>query len=244
MSGPFADICCARLAGTALAALAEVRAAPGVEVAWVGEQAWVSWPVGDEAVLARLLPIPGVELYGRRDGRWYRHGRRLPAFDFPEGLRYQPLDQVLTPAPFQAVPAPALDLVPVKLELVADDRPRRTTAMECGLAELARWADTVPTARLTSVRAAHFEDRVLLLGSRLPLLSGGERFWGDGILVPLGRRAEPELPESALREALAISNEEILLLRAGQPEVVPRPAFQPLTRPGLRRALSREAEDR
>src|SRR5262249_9797231 len=95
----------------------------------------------------------------------------------------------------------------------------------------------VSAVRLAALRAACCQGRVLLRGERLPLLAGGERFWGERVLVPLGCRPEPELPESALREALALGDDELLLLGEGPPEVVPEAALQPLTRARLRLAL-------
>ena len=198
------------------------------------------WQPWDEQVLRRLLPISGVQLYTCRDGRWYRHGRHLPAFDFPEHLDYRPLHAVLTPAPVEAVPPPALKPQPVRLTLVPDHRPRRTTAVACGLAELGRWADMAPAARLAAIRAAHCNGRVLLLGERLPHLPGSERFWGEQVLVPLGYRPEPELPERALREALGLDPEELLVLGDGYAEVIEQRFFQPLSRAQVRLA-GREA---
>ena len=92
--------------------------------------------------------------------------------------------------------------------------------------------------RLASLRAARCQDRVLLLGPRLPLLPRSERFWGDGLLVPLGYRPEPDLPQTALREALGSRAEEILVLRQDRVEGVPRAALQPLTRAGVRLACA------
>jgi hypothetical protein len=96
---------------------------------------------------------------------------------------------------------------------------------------------------------------MLLLGKRLPLLPGGERFWGERVLLPLGWRAEPELPESAIYAALGIEDDAILLAagRSGfQPDsvsqvenltyepdiaIVPREVLQPLSRARVRLAL-------
>jgi hypothetical protein len=237
MTMPLQDVGCARLPAAALPALAEVRCASGVEVALDGGRAWVRWPAGQEEVLRRLLPVAGVQLYAWRDGRWHAPGCHLPAFEVPQRLEFRPLHQVLVPAPVNPVPAPAPRLQPARLELARDSRPRQTTALECGLAELAAWADAVPTARLDSLRAAHGQGRVLLLGPRLPLLPSGQRYWGNRLLVPLGYRPEPDLPESALRTALGVGGQDLLILRPGGPEVVPGSALGALTRAGIRLAL-------
>ncbi len=241
MNPPLHDIGCASLPPEALAALAEVRDLPGVTVALAASRAWVRWQPGDERVLRRLLPVAGVALYAQRDGRWYRHGHRLPAFDFPAAADPQPLYVALTPAPVLPVPPPSLNPRPVVLTLAPDTRPRPATALRCELAELARWADTVAADRLAMLHAAVSANRVLLLGRRLPSLTDGERFWGDSLLSPLGQRPEPDLPPSALRAALGIADDELLLLDAAGAEAVPRAAFRPLTRAGLHLALGEDA---
>jgi hypothetical protein len=230
------DVCCARLPAQALPVLAEVRCLPGVQVALEKDTAWVRWEAAGDAVLRRLLPVAGVVLFARRESHWYRPGCHLPDFDLPGELVYRPLSQVLTPAPAATIPPPRLNPRPVLVKVVPEDCPRQTTALECGLEELAAWADTVSNTRLASLRAARCQGRILLRGSRLPLLPSGRRFWGGSVLVPLGFRAEPNLPESALREALAVEEGEILLLNVGEAEVVPGSAFQPLKRAGIRLA--------
>jgi hypothetical protein len=237
MTSPFQDICLACLPRDRLAELAEIRCVPGVRVALASDRAWARFEAGDERVVRRVLPIAGVRLYARRDGSWFAHGQHLPAFEVPENLDDQPLHQVLTPAPVQPVAAPPPTLRPLPLTLVADDRPRPTSGMTCDLAGLAAWADTVPTVRLATLRAAHHQGRVFLLGQRLPLLASGERFWGQRVLVPVGQRLEPALPEGAIGAALGLLPEEILILRADKAEIVAREALQPLTRAGLRLAL-------
>ena len=233
MPSPLHEVCCASLPAEALAVLAGLRASPGIDVALAGGRAWVRWEAGDEEVLRRLLPVRGVELYVRRDGHWHRFGRHLPALAFPRALEYRPLHQVLFPAPVLPVPARPADLRPLRLTLVPDDRPRPATALECGLADLARWADAVPESRLAALRVAHRGGRVLLLGERLPEVAAGRRYWGEVLLVPLGYRTDPDLPAAAIREALGLAQEELLLLDEGRAEVVPAPVLRPLTRAGL-----------
>lgn len=274
MTTPLDQISLASLPRDALAALAAVRCHPGVTVRVVGECAWVRWQAPDEQVLRRVLPVPGVELYSCRDGQWYRHGRLLPSFGLPGDDDGQPLDRVLFPAPVQSERVQSLALARCSLTLVPEDRPRATTGMLCDLTELGRWAETAPTAWLSALGAARCGRRVMLLGRNLPMLPGGERFWGNRLLAPLGLRVEPALAERVLLEALGLDEGEMLLLRAsGGPtsslaprgiwvggstqysvlgtspafspretgvvtaEVIPREAFQPLTRASVRLAV-------
>lgn len=241
MANPFADVCLARLPLSSLAALAVVRALPGAEVRADGAWAWVRWEAGQDAVLRRVLPVAGAELYEAREGKWYRHGAHLPAFDVPDGGNFRPLHQVLFPAPVSPLPGPARrPWQPVRLGLVPEPHPRPARALECTGADLGRWVDRVPSARLKALGAARCGGRILLLGERLPPVAG-ERFWGASVLVPLGLRPEPALPEAALREALGAGEDDLLLLRRGadgpEVEAVPRSALEPLTRAGLRLAL-------
>ncbi len=87
------------------------------------------------------------------------------------------------------------------------------------------------------MKAARAEDEVMLLGRGLPVVAGGVRFWGIRVLVPLGFRADPDLPEPALRRSLRVAEDALLVLEADGVEVVPREAFRRVTRAGLRLAL-------
>ena len=78
---------------------------------------------------------------------------------------------------------------------------------------------------------------VVLLGDKLPLLPGATRYWGQSVFLPLGFRPEPNLPESALREALELSADEIALLDADGVEAIERSLFAKLKRAAVRLAL-------
>jgi hypothetical protein len=268
MTTPLHEVCRASLPREALPLLAGLRARSSVHVTLDAERAWVNWTEGDEEVLRRVLPVAGVELYVHRDGRWHRFGHHLPAFGAAPRGETQPLDRVLFPAPVVPLPPPTARLQAVPLRLAPDNRPRQANAGAYALNELTAWAEAVPSKRLGALLAARQGGRVLLLGTRLPPLPGGERFWGERVLVPLGFRPEPALPESAIREALGTTEEELVLVRGAQSifqepasggrkppegsawhaprspgievEAIPRAAFETLTRAGLRLAL-REA---
>jgi hypothetical protein len=237
MTAPLNDVRCARLPAAALPVLAELRALPDVRVIQQGEHAWVYWHPQEEAVLRRLLPVRDLELYVERDGLWYRYSQHLPAFTVPEEVTGQPLDRVIFPAPVQPLPPPTAVPRPCTLILVRDDRPRKTTGMLCELIELGRWADHATTAELNALRAARTGRRVLVLGEHLPPLAAGERLWGDRLLVPLGYRPEPGLPETAVAEALGMGTDDMLLLDGQGPQLLTRTILYPLTRAGVRLAL-------
>ncbi len=236
------DVTVARLPLDALPAVAARRAAPGVRVALAGEYAWLRWEPGDEETLHAVLPIRGVELYTFRQGRWYRLGQHLPSFRMPDESAFQGLSQVLFPSPFEALAAPGESSIgpAANLLLAADNCPRPASALICLLADLSRWADSVPSGYLATLRAARRGDEALVLGERLPPLAEGRRFWGQRILVPLGLRPEPEWPETALYEIFQLEQHQYVLLDERGAEVVAAELLEPLTRAGLRLA-AREA---
>src|SRR3954464_1996597 len=131
---------CASLPASTLAALAGLRREPGVTVTLEGDRAWVRWDPASTAVLDRVRPIAGAELYARRDRHWYRLGHRLPAFGLPvdDGAGV-PLHRAVTPLPVRPGPPGTAATGPVELALVPDDAERPATALECALDVLGRW---------------------------------------------------------------------------------------------------------
>lgn len=234
MLSPFDDVCCACIPRDGLSLLASLRIEPGLRAALTDEHAWLRWDAGNEQVVQAVMPIHDVVLFRFHEGCWRRFGQMLPAFDFPGELDYQPIAHVLFPAPVQPIPVPQVAFQPSSLRLERDDRPRATTALLCPLASLLVWCDTVPASRLAPLQGVCLEDRVLLLGDRLPFVDGGQRLWGRDVLIPLGHAPTPALPESALKAAAGLQDEELLLWQPDQVEVIPRSLLSPVTRAGLR----------
>jgi hypothetical protein len=229
-------VCCASLPAEALPCLASVRARAGVRVVPAGDRTWVFWQAGDEDVLQCVLPVRGAELFARRDQHWHRVGHHLPAFDVPDPAVGTVLASHLAPAPVEPARQPVDGWSPVPLALVPDGQARPATALRGALGELARWADLATTRQLAGLRGAWLGDAMILLGERLPALPGGERFWGSAVLLPLGYRAEPALPEEALAQVLGLREGELALIDATGVEVIGQAVFAPLTRAGVRRA--------
>jgi hypothetical protein len=241
MANPLDNVSCARLPAAALPALAGLRCLPGLAVRLDGAHAWLHWPPAEERVLRSLLPLPGIELYERREGLWYRPGRHLPSFEVPGEAGGQPLEHVLFPEPVEPEPPPTPALRPDAIRLARDGKARPATAMRCGLAALAHWAETATSARLAGLRAARRGANVLLLGRRLPALAAGRRLWGERLLVPLGFRPEPALPEKTLLEALRVGVGELVVLDANGAEVVPADLFRLLSRAAVRLAVGEKS---
>jgi hypothetical protein len=229
------DVSCASIPPEALPHLAALRTSQKLRVWRRNNRIWLRWPAGDADILNCVLPIQGVEIFTHRDGNWFRPGRRLPVFDIPDDDEAVTLLHLLSPAAFQPESRPTVALQAVPLRLVRDDQPRQTTALECSAAAVLRWADVATTRQLASVEIAGCRDRALLLGDRLPALAGANRFWARGVLLPLGFCCEPQLPESALRDALGLEFDEIAFVREDGADVVARNVFQPASRAGIRR---------
>jgi MoxR-vWA-beta-propeller ternary system domain bpX2 len=235
----FDDVACASLPPDALPLLAPLRCEPGLHVAHEANRLWLRFEAGSERVLRAVLPLRGVELFAFRDGTWRRFGQSLPAFDFPRHPRFEPLFQALVPAPVLPIAPGAAPVMPFRLSLVPDDRPRPTTAVLCSLTAIASWAGGVSRYRLERLHAIMRQRQVLIFGDKLPLVADGVRLWGKLVLVPLGWRPEPDLPEGDLREAAGVAAEEVLLLQHDRIEALPRTALARLSRASLRLAVER-----
>jgi len=222
----------ARIPARALDRLGRLRAHAGVRALLQGEQCWVAWD-GAADVLAQLLVVPGVEFLEQRGPHWYRCGCSLPTFDVPQRA-FAPLAGLITPAPVAPAPAAPVAFPRVVLALRRSDQPRPATAMLCTPAALAAWAEMAPTRHIEALQSARAGDTLLLMGANLPPLQGAERLWGERVLCPLGWAPTPDLPESALLEAIGAGGDELAILRQAAIELVPRHALAPMTRAGAR----------
>jgi hypothetical protein len=233
VSEPLADVCCARLRAADLAHLGALRAHADLRALFRDGELWLFWPAGDADLARALLAIGGCALYASAGGVWRRPGASLPAFDVPDAAGARPLSSVLFPAPVTAVAPGGESWRRATLQLVRDGPPRPATALRAARADILRWADTATTHQLEALRACWCGEDVLLLGAPLPALPG-ERFWGSRVLLPLGRRPEPELAEPVLAGALRLREGEVALWTAAGVEVLSADAAGPVTRAGLR----------
>ena len=232
-------VCAARLSAPFLHVLAPVRDRHDARVQLDGDAAWVHWPAGKLEFVRRLLPVAGVEFYSHRQGRWFRFGSRLPT---AEGLLTDdgvPLTRVLTPARFAPTPPPLHTSAPVVLCIARGGEPQPTTALVCQITDLLKWGEAATTAELSAVRAARCGSQAILIGAKLPAIRSAAGYWGDDLLIPVGFRAEPDLPRAALRAACAATDDELVLLHENGANVIRGAVFEPLTRAGLRLACQK-----
>ena len=199
-------------------------------------------------------------MFARRGGHWYRPGEHLPAFGLPIGdaTAGLPLKNILFPRPMTVASSTSRETTtPSTLRLRARS-PESTSAGPRGrlaaLETLADWADRETTARITSLSGAWIADpdgesgqcEVLVLGEpgTLSTSMGGTRFWGIDVLIPLGFRPEPDLPEPTLRRLFGAGPDDLVLLDFEGYGAIPREVFRPLTRAGIRLARAGSTAER
>ena len=238
VADPWAAVTAARLPASRLDALGPVRNRSDVLIVPAGDAVWVRWTGSHADVVRCLLPVPDVELFTTRDGQWFRFGRRVPVADRPPGGEGRSIAGLLVPGPIVPVPASTAPVEPVALTLARSADPKPVTALTCELAALRGWADAATTAEIRAVRGAVSGSRAILRGSKLPSIPGATRYWGESVLVPIGFRADPDLPAELIRAAVRAGDDELVLLGETGAELVSVAVFEPLTRAGLRLALS------
>jgi MoxR-vWA-beta-propeller ternary system domain bpX2 len=262
MTRSLKDICSATIRVEDLPLLAELRDRSEIRVSIAGDRAWIWWKPEMEAMqeilIKWLLPLPGVELFSERGGRWYRWGEHLPAFGVavPDDRRGVALERIVLPKPVSAQRPESLQVDRVRIGVVRDERcqSRPATALYCRLSALHAWAEQSTSAAFAGLRAAwtggpageRGEAEVLVLGQQgsLPTPQSGERFWGTDVLIPLGFRADPDLAEPALKSAVGAGPNDLVVLRPEGFDVIARAIFRPLCRAGVRIAWNTIKADR
>jgi hypothetical protein len=231
---PWSTVSAARVPAGALDALAPVRDQPDVTVTMRGTVAWVRWPAGRSDVVRCLLPVTSATFFEYRDGAFVPFTRTVPTAEQPPEGAGVPVASVLVPGRFEVLAPESPTWNPVRITIARGGEPRPVTALNCPIGELAKWADTATTAELAGVIGARSGGRAILLGNRLPGIPGTQRYWGTDVLVPVGFRPDPDLPAALLRDAIGAAATELLLIDASGVVVIPRTAFEPLTRAGVR----------
>jgi hypothetical protein len=233
---PWSSVVAARLPVAELSVLAPLRDRMDIRIHLESDRAWVCWKSSGSEVISRLLAAAGVEFFSSRNDAWFPFASRLPTAQRPPAGEGMGLANVLVPGRFQVPAVPAAAPPAATLHLVRGGLVQPATAMVCRLSELVAWADRATTAEIADVTGCRFESRVLLLGRRLPSLAAARRYFGEDVLIPVGFRADPELPAAAIRGAVGAATDEIVVLEEDGTDIVPRAAFEPLTRAGIRLA--------
>ncbi len=263
MTPRWQDVRCASIPVDDLSVLADLRREPGIRVTIADGRAWVCWDdepgpsAESEAtrriLVTRLLPRPGVEIFARSDGRWHRPGEHLPAFGVPvgdgfDGVRAGPRDRARADLGGAAGgrrprPGPAPDRA--RRGRTAPAR-RRAAMPAFGARRLGRTGAVVVdrvdlrgvVSRADARRTGRGRGPAARARRTAPRAADGLRYWGADVLIPIGYRAEPDLAERALRSAVGAGPDVLVVLDADGPELVPRQAFRPMSRAGIRQALA------
>ena len=234
MTAQWDEMTCASIPVQDLPRLAELRLESELAVEIAGDRIWILWNSGNTElcnILARcLLSLAGVETFVRRDPFWYRPGKYVPVFHVPPAFNdplhvsTKSMARTFVPAaPHFEMPQPRAREA-AAVQIVRDDhcRPRLATALIAPLTAVIAWADGQPSGQLAQFEAlwtgctditGHDRAEVLLIGHEgtLPLLSVGSRFWGSGVLVPVGFRLDPHLPVAAMRRLAGATSDELVL---------------------------------
>jgi hypothetical protein len=226
----------ARVPLVELDALASMRLHDDIQVAVDDPYAWVSWESSGAAALSRLLSRRKVEVFERRGSYWIPAGSFLPCFDVPSAESFLPLSRVVLPERFQGVECAGDQWRRADARLMPARCPRRATMLRSTLDALDAWANQATTSEIESLTAAWIDSVVLVRGESLPPLGAGDRFWGERLLVPIGREPDPALTEAAWREMLGIGGDELMIWDENAIEIVGLDAFRPMTRAGIRLA--------
>lgn len=230
MRSILADAGLARIPVPALALAGRFRGSGRIRAYLDGSTVWLRFDAPAPDIVSALLPAPGAVFYGQAGKHWRRCGSLIDAQVPVDG--YAPIESIIFPAAAPAPePAPGLP-APVPLQLAPSDRPEPASALLCKAADVATWAALAPELQFGGLWAARAGGAVLLLGDALPPIEG-RRFWGGRVLLPLGLRASPDLPESALAEVLAVPEQCIALLDESL-ELIPLSVFAPLSRASAR----------
>jgi hypothetical protein len=254
MTTTWKEVRCASLRLDDLRVLADLRGRAELRVMVEGDRAWVCWQadseMAPEMLVGRILALEGVELFTERGGRWYRLGEHLPAFGVPFRDRDNGilLDRLVIPGKLSGHRPGRRVSAALRVVLVADEREevRPATALKCSLEALSVWAEQATSAQLSPLQGAWrraFDGEggvadVFVVGrtGKLPLLPESVRYWGTDLLMPLGLRADPDLPEAAIRRVVGAGQEDLVLLDGEGFELIARRVFQPLCRAGIRLA--------
>jgi hypothetical protein len=254
---PWRDVRCASLPEDCLALLADLRGRAEIRVAFARGRAWIEWNeqpgLAPELLARRIVSIPGVELYTERGGLWFRLGDHLPSWDVPfrDQSAGQSLDRAIVPSklsvlrPRGEAPSP----LPLRVTRDTSGRARTATAFRAPLQAVADWAETASQVDFAPLAAAGLVDPnrepglsevvVIAPAAALPLISDSVRYWGTDLLIPLGWRAEPDLPASAIRCAAGADDGDLAILDDRGLELIARDAFAPLSRAAVRLANKR-----
>jgi hypothetical protein len=215
--------------------LGSVRHLPGLQAAEAAGQLWLrGLPVAGELPLA-VRGLPAVAAYSLdAQGRLFPPGQLTPTAQLP-ALAWLPIREFV-PLELPTAALPAQGAPTYRVQLTPSARAEAGVALLTTLETWQAYAETAPEIRLQSLRFAVAADqRVLLLGTPLPPISGQEYWLSEGLLLPAGFDFEAPLLAPLLAQKLNPVGEDVLLFAAdGSWERVPKAHLLPVTRSAVR----------
>ena len=215
--------------------LGGVRAVPGLQAAEAAGQLWLrGLPATGELPLA-VRALPATAAYGLdAAGRLFPTGSLTPTAQLP-ALAWQPI-RAFVPLELPTAALPAQAAPRYRVRLAPSARAEAGAALLTTLAAWHEYAETAPEIRLTSLRFAVAADqRVLLLGTPLPPISGQEHWLSEGLLLPAGLDFEAPLLSTLLAQQLNPAGDAVLLFAVdGSWERVLNVDLLPVTRSAVR----------
>lgn len=217
------------------AALAAVRAVPGLQAAAGAGGLWLRGLPAAELLPLPLRALPAAGRYRLdAEGRLFAEGQATPARLLPP-LSWQPATALLPlELPTAALPGqPAPRYHP---RLVPSGRAEAGVGLLTTLPAWLAYAETAPAVRLQPLRFAAADDgRVLVLGTPLPPLPGQELWRSAGLLLPAGYDFEAPLLAPLLARQLNPAGLDALLFGAdGEWERIEAAHLLPATRGAVR----------
>ncbi|MCC6460562.1 MAG: hypothetical protein IT260_08840 [Saprospiraceae bacterium] len=204
------------LAESDAAALAPLRAQPGLQAARLEGAVWLRGDAAEPQVPVAVRQLPARCRYWLQEkDLLFLPGaltpeRRLPVLDWAPLTEFLPVS-----LPVSALPARLPDALPIRLR--ASGRAEKSAALLSDWAEWATYAHTAPATRLLPLRfAASARQQALILGEPLPPLRGREYWLQGNLLLPCGFDFEyPVLAELIQAKYLSALVEYLLFDETG-----------------------------
>jgi len=218
--------------------LAALRLVAGLEVAIVGEVAWLRGPAMNDALALALQKIPGLRRFTlQADGQLIAEGTRVPKGRLTAAA-WSPLrdgQRVALPRALGATGAGS----GAPLELVRSAVEQPANALLTDLHTWPSWAETAPEIRLRPLRFATANDgRVWIEGTPLPAITGRRFYLREGVAMPCGFACIPDLGAPALRRWLALAEGDTAFAEPeGSWEILRAEQFVPALRSAVRATM-------
>jgi hypothetical protein len=198
--------------------IARLPRSKGLAICDSDDELWIQGPMLDDKLERSLRLIPGSRIFAlRSDGQLVPRGKMVPRGRLPEGPWHRLADWLqksLVLPEIQTAPAPDNVGEPVPLTVVPSGAPRDSTLLETRLADFAEYVQTAPQWRIDRWSFAVSDDgHVVVQGSPLPPLPGGQWTSEHGICVKAGFSWHPAVDAKTLRRLLQLQPDDVALLR-------------------------------